>query len=212
MNPKLEAVRAAGIVPVIKIQNAADAVPLAEALLRGGIACGEVTFRTPAAEEAMRSISNAYPDFLLGAGTVLNEQQAAKAVTAGAAFIVSPGFNESLVKFALKENVLYIPGVSTPTEIEAALSYGLQYLKFFPAEASGGLPMLKAMSAPYGEVQFMPTGGINLQNVKSYLQCKSVFACGGSWLCKEELIEAGDFEEITKRTQEAAQLVLEVRA
>ena len=164
-----------GIIPVIKINDASKAVPLAKALIDGGLAAAEVTFRTDAAEEAIRAIAKAYPDMIVGAGTVLTIEQAQRALDAGAKFIVSPGFNPKVVKWCLDNGVTPLPGCTTPSEIEQALELGLKVVKFFPAEQSGGLAKIKAMSAPYGNVKFMPTGGVSLDNVNDYLANKKVF-------------------------------------
>lgn len=197
-----------GIVPVIALENAEQAVPLAKALIDGGLPCAEVTFRTAAAEESIRQMTRHFPDMLVGAGTILTAEQADKAVAAGAKFIVSPGLNEEVVRHCQKIGVPIIPGVATPSEVEKALSLGLTTLKFFPAEAAGGLAMIKAMSAPYSQVKFMPTGGINAKNVNSYLSFKKVIACGGSWMVSKELINSGNFAEITRLTKEAVATML----
>ena len=207
----VEKISRLGLVPVVKIDRAEDALPLAAALKRGGLCCAEITFRTDAAEEAIRRIAEAYPEFLLGAGTVLTCDQADRAVKAGAGFIVSPGLNPAVVTHCLEKGYAVVPGVCTPSEVEAGLSLGLSHLKFFPAEAAGGVKMIKAMSAPYGGVKFMPTGGISAGNLVDYLSCKAVFACGGSWMVSGELINAGRFDEIEKLTAQAAGLVKEIR-
>ena len=197
-----------GIVPVIALHDAQSAVPLAQALIKGGLPCAEVTFRTDAAEESIRQMSQNCPDMLVGAGTILTPQQADRAVAAGAKFLVSPGLNEEVVKHCQKIGVPIIPGVATPSEVEKALSLGLTTLKFFPAEAAGGLPMIKAMCAPYSQVKFMPTGGINAKNLNSYLSFKKVIACGGSWMVSQELIKSGNFAEITRLSKEAVAVML----
>ncbi len=200
-----------GVIPVIKIGRPEDALPLADALRRGGLPVAEITFRTDAAEESIRRISEAYPDFLVGAGTVLTTSQADKAMAAGAEFLVSPGTNPLVVAHCLKNGYRIIPGVCTPSEVEQALSSGLKYLKFFPAEAAGGVKMIKAMAAPYPDIRFMPTGGINLQNLPSYLGTKTVFACGGSWITPEDLINAGRFADIEVLVKEAVAKIKEIR-
>ena len=164
----------------------------------GGLPVAEITFRTSAAEESIRRISEELPDILLGAGTVLSVQQAEKAISAGARYIVSPGFNPEVVKYCLDKGVAITPGCSNPTDIELALSFGLDVVKFFPAEAFGGLQTLKALSAPYGMVKYIPTGGINASNLNEYLAFNKVLACGGSWMVKDDLIKAGNLNEITK--------------
>jgi len=197
-----------GIVPVVKIDDAKDAVPLAEALIKGGLPVAEITFRTAAAEEAIRNITKSVPDVLVGAGTVLNVEQVKRAVDAGARFIVSPGFNPRVVEYCIKEQIAITPGCSNPTDIGAALEFGLDVVKFFPSEASGGLKALKAMSAPYSMVKFIPTGGISADNLVEYLSFSKVLACGGSWMVKDELIRKGDFDEITRLVREAVNLML----
>lgn len=211
MDKLIKEISDTGVVPVVKIDNAADAVKLAGALRKGGINCAEITFRTDAAEEAIRLISKEYPDMLIIAGTVLTAKQADKAIAAGAKCIVSPGLNPEIVNHCIEKGYPVIPGVCTPSEVEQGLAFGLTYLKFFPAEAAGGVKMIKAMSAPYTGVRFMPTGGINISNLADYLNCKAVFACGGSWMVPSDKISGGKFDEIEKMTAEAAALVKEIR-
>ncbi len=201
-----------GIIPVVKIDNSEDAVPLAEALKNGGLACAEITFRTAAAEAAIRKISEKYSDFFIGAGTVLSCEQADAAMNAGASFIVSPGLNPDVVKYCNQKGYPIIPGVCTPSEVEAAISLGLTYLKFFPAEAAGGVKMIKAMAAPYTKVRFMPTGGVCVNNLADYLNCKAVYACGGSWMVPADKITGGNFDEIAQLTRQAVELLKEIRA
>ena len=208
MNEMLLKIQKMGIVPVVKLDRAEDALPLAKALCDGGLPCAEVTFRTAAAEEAIKIMRQAYPDMLIGAGTVLTTEQVDKAVNAGATFMVSPGFNPKVVKYCVDRNIPVTPGCSSPSDIEAAIELGLEVVKFFPAEAAGGLPMIKAMSAPYVNMKFMPTGGINAKNLLSYLDFSKVIACGGSWMVSDELIKAGDFDKITALTKEAVNLML----
>ena len=198
MNDLIARLHAVGIVPVVKIEHAKDAVPLAEALKKGGSACAEITFRTDAAEDAIRAIHAAFPDFLIGAGTVLTEEQADRAMNAGASFIVCPGLDEDLVRYCMGKGYPIIPGVSTASEVARGLRLGLTYLKFFPAEQAGGVAMIKALAAPYRDVRFMPTGGVNTKNMADYLQCKAVFACGGSWVVPPDAITGGDFGRIEK--------------
>jgi 2-dehydro-3-deoxyphosphogluconate aldolase/(4S)-4-hydroxy-2-oxoglutarate aldolase len=200
-----------GLVPVVKIERAEDAVELGDALVAGGLPCAEITFRTPAAEEAIRCMASCQPEVALGAGTVLSVDQADRAVAAGAQFIVSPGFNRKVVDWCVSNEVPVTPGVATPTEIEMALDVGLQVLKFFPAEAMGGIKTLKAIAAPYGSVKFIPTGGINPNNLADYLAHPNVHCCGGSWLVKADLITAGRFDEITQLAREAVSVVRRVR-
>jgi len=200
---KLEQMR---IVPVIVINDVSKAAPLAKALCDGGLPCAEVTFRTAGAADAIRAMTQAAPEMLVGAGTVLTPAQADEAIAAGAKFIVAPGLNPDVVRHCQEKNVPMLPGICTPSEIEQGLSLGLSVLKFFPAEAAGGANMLKALSAPYNKVKFMPTGGLTPANLSSYLSIKSVLACGGSWMVKDELINAGDFDKITELTKEAVAL------
>jgi 2-dehydro-3-deoxyphosphogluconate aldolase/(4S)-4-hydroxy-2-oxoglutarate aldolase len=200
-----------GVVPVVKIERPEDAVDLGKALWAGGLPCAEITFRTAAAEEAIQRISSDLPEVLVGAGTVLSLDQAERAVAAGARFIVSPGFDHQVVDWCLENQIPVTPGVATPTEILMALSKGLEVLKFFPAEALGGIKTLKAMAAPYGGAKFIPTGGINRGNLADYLAHPSVHCCGGSWLVKADLISAGKFDEITRLTRDAMSVVRQVR-
>ncbi|MDR1704020.1 MAG: bifunctional 4-hydroxy-2-oxoglutarate aldolase/2-dehydro-3-deoxy-phosphogluconate aldolase [Clostridiales bacterium] len=207
MNSIEERIFNSGVVPVIKIAEEKDAAPLAAALGAGGLDVLEITFRTEAAEAAIRNVAKSHPDMLLGAGTVSNVETVKKALDAGASFIVSPGFNPSVVDYCVKNSVYVVPGVGGATDIEAALSYGLKTVKFFPAEANGGVKALKAISAPYGDVRFMPTGGIDASNLASYLSFDKVIACGGSWIAKEDLIKANNFTEITRLAREAVALI-----
>lgn len=211
MNNVLGNLKEIGIVPVVVLDDAKDAAPLAEVLIEGGLPCAEVTFRTAAAEEAIRIMSEKYPAMLIGAGTVLTIDQVNRAVKAGAKFIVSPGCNPQVVQYCQNIGVPITPGVQTPSEIEQALSLGLDVVKFFPAEPAGGLKMIKAIAAPYTALTFMPTGGINAQNVRDYLAYSRILACGGSWMVKGDLIKAGDFDRIKELTREAAAIVKEVR-
>lgn len=207
----LEQLRSFAVIPVVKIDDAKDAVDLARALREGGLNCAEITFRTSAAEQAIKNIHEAFPDMLIIAGTVLTPEQADKAIRAGAKGIVAPGLNPIMVQHCLDQGYPVMPGVCTPSEIEQGLSMGLTYLKFFPAEAAGGVKMLTAMAAPYTMVRFMPTGGINLNNVADYLNCKAVFCCGGSWMVPSAKIAAGEFEEIRSLAADAVKLVKELR-
>ncbi|HEY4687811.1 MAG TPA: bifunctional 4-hydroxy-2-oxoglutarate aldolase/2-dehydro-3-deoxy-phosphogluconate aldolase [Anaerolineae bacterium] len=207
----LETLGDLGLVPVVKIDRAENAVPLAQALIDGGLPCAEITFRTAAAEEAIRRIASALPQAVVGAGTVLSVDQAEKAVSAGAQFIVSPGFDPKVVDWCLAKSAPVIPGVATPTEINMALDKGLRILKFFPAEAFGGIHTLKAIAAAYGNVRFIPTGGIDLKNLAEYLSLPSVYACGGSWLVTSQLVSSGQYAEISRLAQEARAIVRQVR-
>ncbi|MCL1883773.1 MAG: bifunctional 4-hydroxy-2-oxoglutarate aldolase/2-dehydro-3-deoxy-phosphogluconate aldolase [Defluviitaleaceae bacterium] len=206
MNFNFENLSRLRIVPVIVINDVEKAVPLAKALCDGGLPCAEVTFRTAAAADSIRAITNAFPEMLVGAGTILSPAQADEAVSAGAKFMVSPGLNPETVKYCQSKNIPMLPGVCTPSEIELGLSLGLNTLKFFPAEAVGGVNLLKSLTAPYKNVKFVPTGGITAANLSNYLAIKNVLACGGSWMVKDELINAGDFAKITELTREAVAL------
>lgn len=194
------------IVPVVVIQDKEDAKPLAEALCAGGLPCAEVTFRTDAAEESIRIMAEAFPEMLVGAGTVLTTEQVDSATAAGAQFIVSPGFDPEIVDYCLEKNIPVFPGCITPSEVAQAVKRGLKVVKFFPAEQFGGIETIKAMAAPYVGLKFMPTGGISKNNLKEYLECDKILACGGSWMVKGSLVEAGEFETIKEMTKEAAAL------
>jgi 2-dehydro-3-deoxyphosphogluconate aldolase / (4S)-4-hydroxy-2-oxoglutarate aldolase len=208
MNKVLEKIGQLGIVPVVKIEKAEDAIPLGKALIEGGLPIAEITFRTAAAEESISQLSKELPELLVGAGTVMNVEQAKKAVSAGAKFVVSAGFNPQVVDYCVENNIPITPGINNPTQIEMALAKGLDILKFFPAEASGGLPLLEAMSGPYGNVKYIPTGGINQNNLCTYLSNKKVHAVGGSWMVKTNLISSGQFDQITEITREAISIML----
>lgn len=199
-----------GIVPVVVIEDAKQALPLAEALCAGGLPCAEVTFRTAAAREAIREMKKK-ENMLVGAGTVLSPEQVDEAVDAGAEFIVSPGFNRKVVRHCQEKGIPVIPGVCTPTEVEMALEEGIEVVKFFPAEAAGGIAMIKAMSAPYGSVRFMPTGGITMENLADYLSYNKVLACGGSFMVSKKLIAENQFGKIEELTREAVSLLREIR-
>ncbi len=199
----LERLKNCGLVPVVVIEDAKNAVPTAKALLAGGIDVMEITFRTAAAADSIKAVADAVPEMLVGAGTVLNVEQAQRAVGAGAKFIVSPGFDEELVKWCIAENVPTTPGCVTPTEITAAIKLGLKVLKFFPAGVYGGLSAMKALSGPFGGIKFIPTGGINADNVGDYAAAPFVHAVGGSWVCSKADIAAGNFEKITELSRQA---------
>jgi len=200
-----------GIIPVVVLEDAKDARPLGEALLEGGLPAAEVTFRTDAAEESIAIMAKEFPEMLVGAGTVLTPDQADRAVKAGAKFIVAPGLNPTVVRHCLEKGYPVAPGVQTPSEMEHAMELGLDFVKFFPAENAGGLSMIKACAAPYTGLTFMPTGGINKDNVKDYLKYEKITACGGTWMVKGDLIKAGDFAGIKELTREAAAIVKEIR-
>jgi 2-dehydro-3-deoxyphosphogluconate aldolase / (4S)-4-hydroxy-2-oxoglutarate aldolase len=199
------------IIPVISLDDAADAVPLGEALAAGGLPIIEITFRTQAAEQAIRALANGN-QLLVGAGTVLNVDTAKRAVDAGAKFIVSPGFNPKVVSWCIGAGVAITPGTATPTDIEMALDHGLSVVKFFPAEAMGGIRMLKAVAAPYGMMRFVPTGGIGPENLEEYLKFPKVLACGGSWMAAKELIAERRFDKIRELTRQAVELAGRVRS
>ncbi len=207
----LEELLGFGVVPVVVIKRKEDALPLAEALMKGGLKCAEVTFRTDCAAEAIKEMTDSFPEMLVGAGTVLSTEQVDRAVEAGAKFIVSPGFDPEVVDYCLSKDIPVLPGVATPTEAAQGVKRGLKILKFFPAEQAGGLPMIKAMAAPYVGLRFMPTGGINAKNLPEYLGSDKVAACGGSWMVKGDLIEAGEFGKIEELTREAVELVKKIR-
>ena len=194
------------VVPVVVLNDVKDAAPLAKALVEGGLPCAEVTFRTDAAAESIRIMTEAYPDMLVGAGTVLTTEQVDRAVEAGAKFIVSPGFDPEIVDYCIGKNVPVFPGCISPSEVAQAVKRGLKIVKFFPAEQSGGLAMIKAMAAPYNMLKFMPTGGINTKNLKEYLAFDKILCCGGSWMVKGDMVEAGEFDKIQKLTEEARAL------
>lgn len=201
-----EAIAQVKLVPVIKLTKVEDALPLVDALVAGGLPVAEITFRTAAAAKSIETVRRQRPDVLVGAGTVLTVDQAQQAIDAGASFVVAPGFNPVVVDFCIGKNMPVFPGVTSPTEVEMGLARGLKVLKFFPAEAAGGVAMLKAMGAVY-DMRFMPTGGITEKNVLSYLGLKNVLACGGSWMVKPELVDAGKFDEIAQITRQAVELV-----
>ena len=200
-----------GVVPVVVLEDAKDALPLAEALTEGGLSCAEVTFRTEAAEESIRQMSEKYPDMLVGAGTVLTIEQVDRAVAAGAKFIVSPGFDPEIVDYCLEKEIPVFPGCITPSEVAQAVKRGLKVVKFFPAEQAGGVAMLKAMAAPYTMVKFMPTGGISAKNLKDYLSFDKIICCGGSWMVKGDMIRNGEFDKIKELTKEAVELAASIR-
>ncbi len=208
MNDVLKKLSAIGIVPVIKIDDVSKAVPLAKALVAGGIPCAEVTFRTEEAEEAIRQMAKEVPEMIVGAGTILTTEQADRAVAAGAKFLVSPGLNPKVVKHCLDKGYLITPGTSNPSDVEVAIELGLDVVKFFPAEAAGGLNMIKSMAAPYTKMKFMPTGGINAGNLNNYLSFNKIICCGGSWMVKDDLIKAGEFDKITELCKEAVSTML----
>lgn len=208
MDKVLEEFSKIGIIPVIALDRVEDAKPLAKALCDGGLPCAEVTFRTDAAEESIRIMAEAFPDMLVGAGTVLTTEQVDRAVGAGAKFIVSPGLNPKVVSYCMEKGVPVTPGCSNPSDVEIAIELGLEVVKFFPAEAAGGLNMIKSMAAPYTKLKFMPTGGINAKNLTSYLDFRKIIACGGSWMVNKDMIAARDWDGITALTKEAVSTML----
>ena len=200
-----------GLVPVVVLEDERDALPLAKALVEGGLPVAEVTFRTAAAEASIKKMCEAYPDMVVGAGTVLNIEQVEKAVAAGAKFIVSPGYDEEIVNYCLEKDIPIYPGTVIPSDLSKAVKKGLSVVKFFPAEQYGGVNTIKALAAPFTTVKFMPTGGVNAKNLKDYLSCNKIVACGGSWMVKGDLIKAQEFEKIKELTREAVALVKEIR-
>lgn len=206
-----EKIEKIGIVPVVVMDEPDDAAQLAKALSDGGVPCAEVTFRTPRAAEVIKKMTETAPDMLVGAGTILNVEQAKQAIASGASFIVSPGLNPEVVTYCLVQNVCVIPGCANPTNVEEAMRLGLHIVKFFPAEQAGGLSMMKAMSAPYPGIRFMPTGGISEKNLYEYTSYDKVIACGGSFMVKKELLEKKDFFRIRELTKKSVDLMLDVK-
>ena len=210
MNEVLKQIEEIGIVPVVVLDDAKDAEALAEALCEGGLPCAEVTFRTDAAEESIRIMSEKFPNMLVGAGTVLTTEQVDRAMAAGAKFIVSPGLNPKVVKYCVEKGILITPGCANPSDVEQAIENGLEVVKFFPAEQAGGLAYIKAIAAPYVGMKFMPTGGISPKNVKDYLAYDRILACGGSWMVKSSLIREGAFDQITQLVKDAADIAASI--
>ena len=206
-----EQIASYGVVPVVVLNDTKDALPLAKALVEGGLAVAEVTFRTDAAEESIRIMTEAYPDMLVGAGTVLTVEQIERAVKAGAKFIVSPGFDPEIVDYCIEKGIPVYPGTVTPTEVAMAVKRDLKVCKFFPASQFGGLDTIKALAAPYTMVKFMPTGGVSLKNLRDFLSCDKIAACGGTWMVKGNLIAEGRFDEIRQMTADAVAIVKEMR-
>ncbi len=211
MNDILKTLGELKLVPIATLSNAEHAMPLADALVAGGLPIAEVTFRTEAAEAAIRTMAGR-GDLLVGAGTILSTEQADRAIDAGATFVVAPGTNPQVVEHCLKRNVLIMPGVATPTDIELAMSLGLKTLKLFPAESLGGVKTLNAISAPYRQVQFLPTGGISMKNVLDYLSLPQVLACGGSWLVAQDNLASGQFDTIQETVAETVALLSSVKS
>ncbi|MBP3462159.1 MAG: bifunctional 4-hydroxy-2-oxoglutarate aldolase/2-dehydro-3-deoxy-phosphogluconate aldolase [Tyzzerella sp.] len=211
MSEMLKKIEGFGVVPVVVLNDAKDAAPLAKALCEGGLPCAEVTFRTEAAEESIRIMAAEFPEMVIGAGTVLTIDQVDRAVGAGAKFIVSPGFDPEIVDYCISKNIPVLPGCITPSEVTQAVKRGLEVVKFFPAEQFGGVATLKALAAPFTSVRFMPTGGISAKNLADYLGFKKIIACGGSWMVKGDMVAAGEFDKIKEMTAEAVALVKEIR-
>ncbi|WP_094751335.1 bifunctional 4-hydroxy-2-oxoglutarate aldolase/2-dehydro-3-deoxy-phosphogluconate aldolase [Psychromonas sp. CD1] len=203
LNAQLEAIK---VVPVIAIKDASKAVKLAQVLIENGLPCAEVTFRTEQAVSAIKLMRQAYPDMLIGAGTVLTTEQVDMAIDAGVNFIVSPGFNPKIVQYCQQRGITIIPGINCPSHVEQAMQMGLRTLKFFPAEASGGVAMLKALSAVY-PIKFMPTGGVNPSNINDYLSLPSVLACGGTWMVPNALIEQDRWSELAQLVADVAGII-----
>ena len=211
MSEVAEKIQEIGIVPVVVLNDAKDAAPLAKALCEGGLPCAEVTFRTDAAEESIRIMTKEFPQMFVGAGTVLTIGQVDRAVEAGAKFIVSPGFDPEVVDYCISKDIPVFPGCITPSELAQAVKRGLKVVKFFPAAQFGGVSTIKALAAPYVGVKFMPTGGVNAKNLADYLGCDKIVACGGSWMVKGDLVKEGKFDEIKALVEEAVQLVADIR-
>ena len=211
MSEMLKTIEGFGVVPVVVLNDAKDAAPLAKALCEGGLPCAEVTFRTEAAEESIRIMATEFPEMVIGAGTVLTIDQVDRAVGAGAKFIVSPGFDPEIVDYCISKNIPVLPGCITPSDVTQAVKRGLEVVKFFPAEQFGGVATIKALAAPFTSVRFMPTGGISAKNLADYLGFKKIIACGGSWMVKGDLVAAGEFDKIKEMTAEAVALVKEIR-
>lgn len=200
-----------GVVTVVVINDAKDAGMLADVLCEEGLPCAEVTFRTAAAKDAIRMMADEQPEMLVGAGTVLTVEQVEQAIEAGAKFIVSPGFDPEIVDYCISKNIAVFPGCVTPSEAAQAVKRGMKVVKFFPAQQFGGVSTVKALAAPYTTLKFMPTGGVNMENLESYLSCDKVIACGGSWMVKSELIESGQFEKIRQMTRQTVETVAAIR-
>lgn len=211
MNPILEQISKIGLVPVIKIDDAKKAVPLVSALKKGGIPVAEVTFRTACAAEAIKNIADAMPDVLVGAGTVITVEQAKAAVKAGAKYIISPGFDAEVVSYCVENNIPITPGCSDASDVSVAAKMGLEVVKFFPAEAAGGLKVLKALAGPFPNMKFIPTGGIGPNNLGEYLAFKKVIACGGSWMVPGDLLDNDDWDGITALAREAVLKMLDIK-
>lgn len=211
MNDVMSQIKQTGIVPVVKLNDVSKAIPLCNALLAGGINVAEVTFRTEQAPDVIKKISNECKNMIVGAGTIINVEQAKKAIDCGAKFIVSPGFSKDIVLVCQSQNVPVIPGCITPTEIMQAIECGLDVVKFFPAKEFGGLATMKSLSAPFAQIKFMPTGGVSLDNLKEFISAKFIVACGGTYMVKEDLINNEKYDEITKLSKQSTDIIKEVR-
>lgn len=205
----LKQIESLKLLPVIKLDSSENAAPLAEALIAGGLPAAEVTFRTDAAEDSIKIMTQKYPEMLTGAGTITSVDQAERAMAAGASFLVTAGFNRKVTEYAVANHIPIFPGICTPTELMLLLEYQLPVAKFFPAEQYGGLKTINALSAPFPNIKFMPTGGINATNIKEYLACDKIIACGGSWMVKDSFINNHEFEKIRSLTAEAVTLIRE---
>ena len=213
MNELQQKVSAVGVVPVIKLTNPQrDAAPLSDALCAGGVPIAEITFRAAGADEAMRIMLDRHPEMMVGAGTVLTTEQVDKTIAAGGQFVVTPGFDPEIVQYCIDKGITCFPGCTTPTDYHNAYKMGLEVLKFFPAEQSGGLAKIKAMSAPFPQFKVMPTGGISLKNLKDYISDPVIVACGGSYMCPDKLIKAGAWDEITELCKKSVEIVKEARS
>lgn len=211
MNETMLKIQETGIVPVVKLNDTNKAIPLCKALLAGGINVAEVTFRTSNAADVIKEISANCKDMIVGAGTIINVSQAKQAIECGAQFIVSPGFSREIVEYCQSQNIPVIPGCITPSEIMEAIACGLEVVKFFPAKEFGGLQTMKALSAPFAQIKFMPTGGVNLENLKDFISAKFIVACGGTYMVKDDLINNENYEEITKLSKQSTDIIKEVR-
>ncbi len=209
MNKKLRELR---VMPVIQIEDAKDAPSLAKVLVENGLPAAEITFRSEAAAEAIRLMREAYPEMIICAGTVLNADQAKLAIKSGADFVVSPGFNPNTVRYCLDNNIHIIAGVNSPSQVEQALEMGLRSLKFFPAEASGGVAMLRSLTGPYKGLEFMPTGGVNVINLSNYLAIPEVVCCGGTWIAPVDRITANDWDAIGENVRNTVETVAKIGA
>lgn len=209
MENVLDLISKVGIVPVIKLDSSDNAIALVDSLAKGGIPIAEITFRTDAAYESIKKVSSQRPGILVGAGTVIKKEQVDKAIEAGAKFIVSPGFNPKIVSYCIDKKITITPGCTTPSEIEQAIEFGLKVIKFFPSEQSGGLEKIKALSGPYTNMKFIPTGGIDLKNIATYTQNEKVLACGGTFMVKDDFIKSGEFDKITELSKTSIKTMLD---